>query len=66
MSITGIAGPAGGSETKPVGLCFIGIALDSGVKSYSYIFSGNRFKIKWQASTKALDILRRTILGIEI
>lgn len=66
MSITGIAGPAGGSETKPVGLCFIGIALDSGVESYSYIFSGNRLKIKWQASTKVLDILRRAILGLDI
>lgn len=66
ISITGIAGPSGGSEAKPVGLCFIGIAADDAVKVYSYIFNGNRLKIKWQASTKALDILRRTILGIDI
>ena len=66
VSITGIAGPSGGSETKPVGLCFIGLAIDDTVKTYSYIFNGNRLRIKRQASTKALDILRRTILDIDV
>lgn len=62
LSITGIAGPSGGTESKPVGLCYIGIVIDNQIKVYSFIFNGNRAKIRWLASTKALDILRRTIL----
>ncbi|SHJ29877.1 competence/damage-inducible protein A [Lutispora thermophila] len=65
ISITGIAGPSGGTESKPVGLCYIGLAMDNEVKVYSYIFNGNRAKIRWLASTKALDILRRAILALK-
>lgn len=64
LSITGIAGPSGGTESKPVGLCYIGIAFNDQVKVYSFIFNGNRNKIRWLAATKALDLLRRTILEI--
>jgi nicotinamide-nucleotide amidase len=65
LSITGIAGPSGGTESKPVGLCYIGIAFDDQVKVYSSVFNGNRNKIRWLATTKALDILRRNILEIK-
>jgi len=64
ISITGIAGPSGGNESKPVGLCYIGIAFGDQVKVYSFVFNGNRSKIRWFATTKALDLLRRTILDI--
>lgn len=65
ISITGIAGPDGGSAEKPVGLCYIGVAIGSTVKAHKFIFNGNRKKIKWNASSKALDLLRRELLSIK-
>lgn len=62
LSITGIAGPEGGSAEKPIGLCYIGIAIGDEVKSHKYIFPGNRKKIKWNSSSRALDLLRRELL----
>ncbi|MGE5629812.1 MAG: competence/damage-inducible protein A [Caulobacteraceae bacterium] len=62
ISITGIAGPGGGSDEKPVGLCYIGIATGNKVESHRFVFTGNRNKIRWNASGKALDIVRRTLL----
>ncbi len=63
VSITGIAGPGGGSAEKPIGLCYIGIAIDDTVKSYKTMFNGNRQRIKWNSSSKALDLLRRELLS---
>ncbi len=62
ISTTGIAGPGGGSEAKPVGLAYIGIATADGTKTYRHFSVGNREKIKWNTSTRALDILRRRML----
>jgi len=62
LSITGIAGPDGGSAEKPVGLCYIGVALGDKVMVHKLIFNGNRKKIKWNSSSKALDLLRRELL----
>lgn len=64
ISITGIAGPAGGSSEKPVGLCYIGIAIGDTVKVHKLNFNGNRKKIKWNSSSKALDLLRRELLSL--
>ena len=65
LSITGIAGPDGGTEEKPVGLCYIGLALDNRIYTYKFLFSGNRLKIKWRASTIALDIIRKSLTQLE-
>lgn len=62
VSITGIAGPDGGSTEKPVGLCYIGIAIGNAVKAQKFMFNGNRKKIKWNASSRTLDIIRRELL----
>jgi nicotinamide-nucleotide amidase len=62
VSVTGIAGPGGGSEEKPVGLVFIGYADDAKVKSLKFIVPGDRYLIRWRASQAALDYLRRQIL----
>lgn len=62
LSITGIAGPDGGTEEKPVGLCYIGIAMGNKVSAYKYFFNGNRLKVKWLASTRALDIIRKNLI----
>lgn len=64
ISTTGIAGPGGGSAEKPVGLAYIGIATDKGTKTFKTFAMGNREKIKWNVSTKALDILRREMLKL--
>ncbi len=61
ISVTGIAGPDGGSEQKPVGTVFIGYAGPSGVKSIKIIFPGDRYLIRWRASQAALDYLRRQL-----
>lgn len=64
VSVTGIAGPGGGTDTKPVGLVYIG--LDGG-KGDTVIkecrFHGDRFVIKQRAAQAALDLLRRWLIG---
>ncbi len=62
ISVTGIAGPTGGSEEKPVGTVFIGYADKEQVKSLKLILPGDRYLIRWRASQAALDYLRRQIL----
>jgi nicotinamide-nucleotide amidase len=62
VSVTGIAGPAGGTQEKPVGTVFIGYADDVRVKSLKIILPGDRYLIRWRASQAALDYLRRQIL----
>lgn len=61
ISVTGIAGPAGGSEEKPVGTVFIGYADAEKTKSIKIILPGDRFLIRWRASQAALDYLRRLL-----
>lgn len=54
ISITGIAGPDGGSENKPVGLVFIGYALKDGSQGHvRYNFEGNRESIRAETAREA-------------
>ena len=65
LSITGIAGPDGGSETKPVGLVYIGLAGPNfAATSARYLFGSNRSRdaVRWMSVSAALDFLRRTLL----
>ena len=62
VSVTGVAGPTGGTEEKPVGLVFIGYADAVQIKSLKIILPGDRYLIRWRASQAALDYLRRQIL----
>lgn len=62
ISVTGIAGPTGGTEAKPVGTVFIGYADIEEVKSFKILLPGDRYLIRWRASQAALDYLRRQIL----
>lgn len=58
VSITGIAGPSGGSNEKPVGLVWFGYGLKSGkIQTKKHIFAGNRSEIRSQAVQKALELL---------
>ncbi len=63
LSITGIAGPSGGTTEKPVGLVYVALSWDGGVKVKKNLFVGGRNAVKFQSSQKALDMLRRHILG---
>jgi nicotinamide-nucleotide amidase len=53
-----------GSAEKPVGLCYVGIAIEDSAKVKKFIFNGNRKKIKWNSSSRALDFLRRELLSL--
>ena len=56
-SITGIAGPGGGTRAKPVGLVYFGISDSKRTRVFEFQFSGDRAKIRLQAIQKALLIL---------
>ena len=58
VGITGIAGPTGGSEEKPVGTVHVAISHASGIKERGTRFPGDRESIRWQASQVALDMVR--------
>lgn len=64
ISVTGIAGPDGGSEEKPVGTVFIGYAGPKGTRSIKFVFPGDRELVRWRASQAALDYLRRQMLKL--
>ncbi|MDI1241582.1 MAG: nicotinamide-nucleotide amidohydrolase family protein, partial [bacterium] len=64
ISVTGIAGPDGGTEEKPVGTVFIGYAGAKGTRSMKFVFPGDRELVRWRASQAALDYLRRQILKL--
>jgi nicotinamide-nucleotide amidase len=63
LSVTGIAGPAGGSEQKPVGLVYIAFATSQGGKTAEHRFLGDREHIRIKASQMALDMVRRHLIG---
>ncbi|HEX8776051.1 MAG TPA: competence/damage-inducible protein A [Pyrinomonadaceae bacterium] len=62
LSVTGIAGPGGGSEEKPVGLVFIALSDDAHTEHRKLILPGDRHLIRWRASQAALDLLRRRLI----
>jgi nicotinamide-nucleotide amidase len=62
LSITGIAGPDGGTEEKPVGTVFIALASDVKTEHRKLHLPGDRHLIRWRASQAALDLLRRRLL----
>jgi nicotinamide-nucleotide amidase len=62
VSITGIAGPDGGSPEKPVGTVFFGLAADDRTMIEHRRFLGDRERVQAQAAHFALDLVRRHIL----
>jgi nicotinamide-nucleotide amidase len=64
LSVTGIAGPGGATETKPVGLVYVGLDAGAGEPvTKEFRFHGERDMIKQRASQGALDVLRRWLVG---
>jgi len=58
IGITGIAGPTGGNEQKPLGLVYIGVDSDGGCETKRFIFTHDRDFIRLQAAQTALNMLR--------
>jgi len=64
LSVTGIAGPGGATETKPVGLVHIGLDGGGGdVTTREFRFHGDRSVIRQRAAQAALDMLRRWLIN---
>ncbi len=65
LAVTGIAGPAGGSQDKPVGLVYIALVAGDGYGvSQEYHFGqGKREEIRWRSSQEALNLLRKYLQG---
>lgn len=56
ISVTGVAGPDGGTLEKPVGTVWVGVAMPTGTTSRMYSFSGNREEVREQTVTAALEL----------
>jgi len=63
LAVTGIAGPDGGTPTKPVGTVFVGLAVRGETLARRFHFAGDRAAVKWQSTQTALDMLRRSLRG---
>lgn len=62
LGITGIAGPTGATETKPVGLVYVAVSDAQGTESAERTFRGDRSRIREWASQYALDLVRRRLM----
>ena len=62
IGITGVAGPAGGTEEKPVGLVYIALASEDRTQVEERKFPGDRKRVRWFATQLALDMIRRKLM----
>jgi nicotinamide-nucleotide amidase len=64
VAVTGIAGPEGGSDEKPVGTVWIAVASDRGVSARRYQLGNERAVVRERASNIALDMARQEVMEI--
>ncbi len=57
VSVSGIAGPGGGTPEKPVGLTWIGLSAPGMDEAWQYIWNGDRLQVKEQSAQQALQLL---------
>ncbi|HVS65637.1 MAG TPA: CinA family nicotinamide mononucleotide deamidase-related protein [Thermoanaerobaculia bacterium] len=66
IAVTGVAGPGGGSDEKPVGTVHLALATSDGAHWLGVRFPGDRERIRRQASQLALEMVRRRLLGLPV
>ena len=66
LSISGIAGPDGGTEAKPVGTFFVGVSSEARSFEMKCLYVSERQNVRSYASYVALDLLRRAIVGFPV
>ncbi|HUN83976.1 MAG TPA: competence/damage-inducible protein A [Terracidiphilus sp.] len=62
LGVTGIAGPTGGTEEKPVGLVYFAVSDAQATNSFDRSFRGDRDRVRQWASQQALDLIRRKLM----
>jgi len=65
IGVTGIAGPSGGTEEKPVGTVWLSLATAEGVNAWRYRFRWDRHRVRMLSAWAALERLRRFLLGVQ-
>ncbi len=65
LSISGIAGPDGGSPEKPVGLTWIALSAEGYEHAWSYIWQGDRLQVKEQSANQALMLVLEFLKSIQ-
>lgn len=63
VSVTGLAGPGGGTASKPVGLVFVAVACDKSVSVGRFMLNGDREQVRRRTSVAALNLLRKVLLA---
>ena len=66
IGITGIAGPDGGTEAKPVGLVYVSVNHQGGTKTVKYDWPGDRSSIKIRSARTALNLVRLHLQSIDV
>ena len=61
VSVTGVAGPGGGTAEKPVGLVFIGASAPNGERTIEFNYPADRQAIRSRAAVAALHLVRRQL-----
>ena len=64
LSVTGIAGPTGGTPEKPVGTVYMAVATPSGATCRHHLFEGSRLEVKAQTAEAALEMTRDALEGL--
>lgn len=61
VSVTGVAGPEGGTDTIPVGTVCIGVYVKGKLKTERYLFTGDRMQVRISACDKALELVKKML-----
>ncbi|MBR5614329.1 MAG: CinA family protein [Clostridia bacterium] len=66
VSVTGIAGPGGGTPEKPVGTVWIGVCGKNVHQAFRFLFKGDRNRVRQQTAMIAIEMARRAVLGLDV